>query len=363
MVNNTWTLIYKKLNKTATLAELEEINQILQDDGGSQYPMAMLEHLWQMDKSQGTRENEPNEAKWQALKAKINSLPEEQILPGGQSGKVVPKSKSPTMRRLRLLAAAAAILICSTVAMILFIKPDEKNGISEVKVPMGGMSSVQLPDGSTIILNAGSTLTYKNSFDSRHREVVLSGEAFFDIVKDPAHPFVVLTPKIRIKVLGTRFNVKAYPGDKITEASLLRGIIELTVLKNPDRQIIMKPSEKLTLLNEDRKGPIRNEGAISDTVIKAVLELGTIHQTLKDSLPAEAIWIDNKVVFDGTEFSEVAKMMERKYNAKIIFKRDELKKIIMSGKFENVTLDKAMKQLQLIANFNYQIINNQVFIF
>lgn len=186
-----------------------------------------------------------------------------------------------------LIAAAAVILFCSSIALIYFRSTDKKNGICEIKVPMGGMTNIQLPDGSTVVLNAGSKLTYKNIFDARHREITLSGEAFFDIVKDPAHPFIITTPTIKIRVLGTRFNVRSYPGDKTSEAALIRGIIELTVLKNPDRQIILKPSEKLTVFNQPFETSASRHWS-TDTTSKAIVELSEIHQTKRDSLPGRS---------------------------------------------------------------------------
>jgi transmembrane sensor len=365
MVNNTWVLIYKKLNNTATPEELVEIDQILKEDGGGQYPIAMLEHLWKVYPIAGAPENEPSEQQWSFLQSQLKKTSAAPPLPPADT-QFTGETKSSWKRhsfKYLLSAAAVGILICSSLVLI-YLKPAvSKNGICEIKVPMGGMTNVQLPDGSTIILNAGSKLTYKNTFDARHREITLSGEAFFDVVKDPAHPFVVITPTIKIRVLGTRFNVRSYPGDKTSEASLLRGIIELTVLKNPDRQIILKPSEKLTVINSPAAKAKATSTMSSDTTSKPIVELSGIHQNGRDSLPSEAVWIRNKIIFDGTEFEEVAKMMERKYNTKIIFKRDELKSVILTGKFENITLDKALQQLKLIGNFNYQIINNQVFIY
>lgn len=360
MVNNTWILIYKKLNNMATPEELEEIDQILKEDGGAQYPIAMLEHLWRLYPISKGCDNEPKEEQWAQLQAQLNNTPVVSV--EDEYGAETIQSIHCGRLKYILIAAAAVILFCSSIALIYFRSTDKKNGICEIKVPMGGMTNIQLPDGSTVILNAGSKLAYKNTFDARHREITLSGEAFFDIVKDQAHPFIITTPTIKIRVLGTRFNVRSYPGDKTSEAALIRGIIELTVLKNPDRQIILKPSEKLTVFNQ----PVETSASrhwLTDTTSKAIVELSQIHQSKRDSLPAEAGWIKNKVAFDTMEFEEVAKMMERKYSTTIIFKKEELKRLILTGKFENITLDKALQQLKLTSNFNYQIINNQVFIY
>lgn len=364
MVNNTWILIYKKLSNTASPQELKELEQILQEDAGAKYPIAMLEYLWRSLPKSVDKVDEPTEEKWAHLQAQLNQMPDvplaEESQASGSSNKVI-NGKSRFFKYGILIAAT--LLVFGSMTLIVLRSSDAKNGVNEIAVPRGGMTNIQLPDGSTVILNAGSKITYKNSFDSQHRELTLSGEAFFDVVKDPSHPFIVTTKTIKIRVLGTRFNVRSYPGDKTSEASLLRGIIELTVLKNPDRQFILKPSEKMTIINPltIRTASIRHVEA--EAAQNPIVELSQIHQTSADSLPAEAIWIKNKIVFDGLDFEEIARMMERKYNVAIVFKKDSFKSMKLTGKFENIPLDRALKQLQLIANFKYQINANQVFIF
>ena len=85
---------------------------------------------------------------------------------------------------------------------------------NEVSTQPGSKSKIQLPDGSTVWLNAGSKLTYTKDFGKEIREVTLIGEAFFDVTKMKEKPFIIHTSSINIKVLGTAFNVKAYPEDK-----------------------------------------------------------------------------------------------------------------------------------------------------
>ena len=81
------------------------------------------------------------------------------------------------------------------------------------------------------MLNAGSTLTMAKDFNEQSREVTLEGEAFFDVSHNPGKPFIIHTTSMNVRVLGTVFNVKAYPADKLAETSLLKGSVEIT-LKN-----------------------------------------------------------------------------------------------------------------------------------
>ncbi|MEN6455663.1 MAG: FecR family protein, partial [Prolixibacteraceae bacterium] len=96
-----------------------------------------------------------------------------------------------------------------------------------VSVPNGSKTEIQLPDGSVVKLNSGSTLTYPSAFESDNRIVELEGEGFFTVHKDPARPFYVNTTNISFKVLGTVFNVKSYPDENSIETTLLSGSVEI----------------------------------------------------------------------------------------------------------------------------------------
>ena len=93
--------------------------------------------------------------------------------------------------------------------------------------PFGMLSTITLPDGSKVILNAGTTITYPNAFVSKNREVEINGEAFFEVAHDAEHPFIVKANQINVEVLGTQFNVKAYEEDDWIEVSLSEGKVEV----------------------------------------------------------------------------------------------------------------------------------------
>src|SRR4029078_631833 len=101
-----------------------------------------------------------------------------------------------------------------------------------VSTKRGSKSKVQLPDGTQVWLNADSRIAYNEKFQGNLREVTLEGEAYFDVVRDEKRPFVIHTAAIDIKVLGTAFNVRSYANEKNTETSLIRGSIEVTLVKS-----------------------------------------------------------------------------------------------------------------------------------
>jgi transmembrane sensor len=124
----------------------------------------------------------------------------------------------------------------------------------------GSKSHIVLPDGTNVWLNADSKIIYPGNFQGETREVSLVGEAFFDVVKNVNKPFIIHTGTMDVKVLGTAFNVRSYPGEMTTEASLLRGLIEVTLNGTEKKKILLKPNEKLTVLNSDesyqKTGPV-----------------------------------------------------------------------------------------------------------
>ena len=155
----------------------------------------------------------------------------------------------------------------------------------EVSVAYGEHKRLILPDSSEVWLNAGSTILYPETFAKDKRLVILNGEAYFSVQKDTASPFIVEVPQLSVKVLGTKFNVKAYPGDEKITTTLTSGKVEVSVQSQPPR--ILKPNEQLTY---DKKS--------SD-----------IHISVIDTHDTNS-WVVGKLIFTNTtpeKYSEVPK--------------------------------------------------------
>lgn len=232
---------------------------------------------------------------------------------------------------------------------------------SEVIAKLGARTKLVLPDGTQVWLNSGSKLNYKNDFDSKFREVELDGEAFFDVVKDTKHPFIVHASSINIKVVGTAFNVKSYQQDETIETTLLRGIIEVSKKDNPTGpKVILRPNEKLIfnkLSVTTRPAVISEKKDSLQANATSDISITPIAKNVPDSNKIETSWMYNKLIFDGDTFSELAEKMERWYNVKIIFKSNELYHYRFKGVFSSETVQEAFDALKLTANFKYKIIN------
>ncbi|HWZ03329.1 MAG TPA: FecR domain-containing protein [Mucilaginibacter sp.] len=359
MINNVWLLIGKKLNGEASPEELRELEEILQNSNPERYPLALLEEIWKNQYQ--TKSDGKLEQKWKAFEEKINAEEENDIIEAAF------EQRGPRQRIIKLVKISAWIAAASLVLGLFWFTRDGRTNNrqpNEIIAPKSGFSKVQLPDGTRVWLNAGSRLAYDVNYGSQFRKVSLSGEAFFDVVKDPQHPFIVTTSTIRIKVLGTEFNVRSYNNDKTSEAALVRGRIELTVLKNPEKKIILKASEKLTIINYENAPNKVSERVSSRQVAEEIplIALSRIHQAKQDTLPSEALWLDNILAFDAEDFESIAVKLQRRYDVNIIFKNEAVKRLRFTGRFQNESIDKALKALQSTAYFHYKIDNNQIII-
>ena len=231
-------------------------------------------------------------------------------------------------------------------------------------------SKMILADGSSVMLNADSRLKYPASFDGPVREVYLTGEAFFDIQKDPEHPFIIHTDKMNIRVLGTAFNVKSYPGDASMETTLLQGSVEVTFPDRPADKIILKPTDKLVIHNFVRAGdsaeaagpaaPMKKTGGNPDA--KYTLTGLTYYRNQKSTV-IETSWIDNKLAFSKEEFRSLARRMERWYGVSIVFDNERLMDIPFTGLFQKESIQEALYALQLSEKFQYSMEGSVIHIY
>ena len=227
--DHIWTLIAKKLSGEANEEELRNIEQLLRENPDLHYPLQTVIDLWFSDlKSVGYEAPE-------ALKRHIQRMKDLNIdfnYPLYEEG---PAPKTSWINKKFLLWSGLALTVF-TVALFLgnratgLNSPVSQNltkeplrAVSQISTKNGFKTNLILPDGSKVWLNAGSSLTYDSAYGKNIREVALSGEAFFDVVKNKEKPFIIHASKINVRVLGTEFNVRAYPSDKTTEASLIRG--------------------------------------------------------------------------------------------------------------------------------------------
>lgn len=347
-----WELLAKKLAGEATQGEIEEFEKLLEMYPHLQSAILPVEELWQT-KAQENKDDA--ELKFDIL---MNKIQEDQTIQ--ESSIIQPFYKRNTF--ITFSAAAAAILILVISIFYNTVLRDNKQFETRIDTkmqtrhfvcPVGSKTKIVLPDSSTVWLNSGTKFTYNDDYGINNRDVTLTGEAFFDVRKSET-PFVIKTANIKIKVLGTAFNVRAYPHEKRSETSLLRGSVEVTLDERPNQRIILKPSEKIIVKN-DRQSKDRSIATVQEPLI--VLSGIT---KIKDSAVVETLWVDDKLIFRSETFDALAKKMETRYGVRILFKDESLKQQRFTGAFTNESITEMLEALQYSHTFQYSIHDNVI---
>lgn len=203
------------------------------------------------------------------------------------------------------------------------------SSFAEIQCPLGVRTMFQLPDGSTGYLNSGSTLRYPVPFVSK-REVQLTGEAFFDVIRNTELPFHVYTPNLDIKVLGTTFNVIANDDESTEEVVLQDGEVDVS-LQSGKQLAVLKPNEQITLDTE-----------------KQTFSKKTVEATQYTS------WKEGKLVFRNENMRQVAKRLSRWYNAEVVVDDRKLDDYAFHATFADEPLDEVLRLLSLTTPLVFQ---------
>ena len=371
----TWNLLAKKLTGEASPEELQELEMLLRRNPELHYPMQTLIDLW--------HSGEPSRqaAAESAFNRHLDRM--EKLNTGFTTGdpsstsdypsamEYAPARKSKTFRTI-LTASIVAIALASTWLILypghnrqpLTPNPPQAStapALNEVVTANGSRTHLTLPDGTKVWLNAGSHLTYDKNYGIARREINLTGEAFFDVANNPQQPFVIHTPRMDVRVLGTSFNVKSYAADKTTEATLVRGSIAVSIKNRPDETIILKPNQKL-IVTSDLTTLLRRQPGQSRTAPDSTAQISIRPPSYERNTGTmiETSWVNNKFIFKDEDFGTLSKDLERWYGVNISLTDPAQADWRFTGNFEKENIRQALDALKLTADFNYIIQGNQI---
>lgn len=362
-------LIARKFSGALSEAEGEELDRLLQADPSRQLVMEWFEQMIMQEKQQlpSMEAREAYIRHWLKYREDLSDkLPEELSAPVNQG----------FYRNKKWVSVIALAVVCLAGLVSWWMLRSEPKAIQPdlVKTPtwqtqvtkVAEKRKLSLPDGSTVWLNAGSSLRYDEaSLANGERQVFLEGEAFFDIAHNKQRPFRVRSGAMEIKVLGTAFNVRAYPEDANFETSLIRGAVEVRLDDRPDDVYQLRPHEKLVVSKQVLLPAAVQNNPQTGRPLRTMTPLVSLKRiALADSgrLVEETAWLQNKLVFRSESFLNLAKMMERKYGYRFVFENEDTESLEFTGTFTTETITQALEAMKMVHGFSFRIDKENIYI-
>ena len=234
--------------------------------------------------------------------------------------------------RTELIKIAAVVAITLGGSYFYYQSSLEKElmAMQTITVPAGQRINITLGDGTNVWLNARTSLSYPVKFGKNNRQVVLDGEAYFDVTKDKSKPFIVQTNNYNVEVLGTQFDVNAYSETGEFETTLMSGSVKVASASDSTQKITLKPNNKVFLQD------------------------GKLHVTAVDDYNPYR-WKEGLICFKNETFTSIMKDFEKYYGLTIQVKNKNVFKYVYTGKFRQTDgIDYALRVLQKDIKFTYQ---------
>lgn len=319
-------LLTRFLTKTCTAEELLEVEKWISADQTNADWLFGMEHIWSLKDELRFSDKKQIEAAYHRF---MNAVDQ----------KVTPRTVKMPFRKRWIRYAAAVVIVFLLAANIYQLFRDSPSSIStenRIEVPLGQRVSITLSDGTKVWLNAGSILSYPSQFTLKDRSVRLDGEGYFEVVADEKHPFIVQTSMLDVKVLGTKFNVQAYPDEDIA-VSLVEGKLRVQA----GQQTTLMSTNELVTYSEN---------------------LGLQHIKNKD-IQHTIQWTSGEFMFIDRELAYIAKSLERHFDVTISIDTPELAEERFSCRTQQgATLEQVLDLLKSTKKIDYTINGKKVLI-
>ncbi len=337
----TRDIILRYLNNDCNPGECDKIIEMIRSTSGESELKALLQEIWNNESESPVPEQVDFNAILEKLHHSIISKQlEEPVFNKVQRNDV----SSAGQRFMHYFSRVAAILILPLLAYTGYKTSQEigsgnlaeNQSVTEFTTPFGVKSKIFLPDGTEVFLNGGSSIKYPGSFKGKSREVEFEGEAFFDVTENKNKPFVISTGDIRLKVLGTSFNVENYEDQSEIITTLISGKIAVLGAQENGRRgnlLELNPSQQVSIQK-------------STQIFKLSSDVNTYKYTS---------WMDGKVVFENDPMDEVLSKLARHYNVDVSFNDTDLSVYKFTATFEYENFEQVLDLISLALPVNYEL--------
>lgn len=237
------------------------------------------------------------------------------------------------------IAAGVLLLLSLGLSGLLFLKDQDSFSLKEYYCNTEEVKQFELSDGTKVWLNSGSYIIAAEPFSGESRNVKLYGEAYFEVVHNAEMPFIVETPHLKTKVLGTAFNIGSWPNSKVQEIELYEGKVKLEADENRENEIVLTPGQRARFNAENGDFQIGKHGKST-----------------------AAAWRNGILDFYNEELCSIVLQLERKFETRVLISDHEAGKLRFTAEFTNEPLEKILHLLSQAKAFDYTVTNHGVLI-
>ncbi len=240
-----------------------------------------------------------------------------------------------SLRKVLIMWKIAAVFffLVGFSGILFYINQHRLDTYTTVSTNNGQYSKILLPDSSVVWLSSGTKLSYNTNFAIGNRDVRLSGQAFFQVARNEKIPFTVKCKELKVKVVGTKFDVSAYPDDANIDVVLKSGSVELLMDDDKTFKQMLKPGEMAEFNLERKKMSIS-----------------------KDVNYKLTSWKDGILIFKDDPMDEVLKKLERWYNINIEVNNGDINHLVFNATIVNENIEEIFDLIKYSCGINYKII-------
>ena len=321
--NIPWDAISASLKNEADQEQTMQIKNWLEVSSENQSILSEIMNTWALTRK-STKFYQPDlDSNWKRLMNRVQNHPTQKWIEN---------------RYFRWSAAAAILALVFLTGIGLgdgFLRWSSGVSYTKIIAPEGNKTQVVLPDSTYVWLNSGSEIQYSSEYTAQNRKVAMKGECFFDVMKDPDHPFIVKTSNIQVKVFGTRFNVNEDAESNHADVTLVSGKV----------QILNMDNVAISELNPGQQFVFNN---------------GNSHVQLAENMEALTAWLNNMLIFENQPFEEVIHYLEKWYGVKIQMDPSLYYSHNYTFKVKTESLREVMELISVITPIEYHIEGEKV---